>query len=133
MPRFATERTIETLNRGGVASANAEIAVLGVSYKPDVGDLRESPALEIIEQLADLGATLTYHDPHVAELPKFGLRSEPLSEIIERADLTLIVTAHSTIDYAKVVQQAKQVLDFRGVTRGLALAADEGSDRVVRL
>lgn len=133
MPRFATERTIETLNRGGVATANAEIAVLGVSYKPDVGDLRESPALEIMEQLADLGTTLTYHDPHVAELPKMGLHSEPLGEIIERADLTLIVTAHSTIDYSMVVQQAKQVLDFRGVTRGLALSAAEGSERVVRL
>jgi UDP-N-acetyl-D-glucosamine dehydrogenase len=134
MPRFATERTIETLNKSGVASSNSEIAILGVSYKPDVGDLRESPALEIMEQLTELGATLSYHDPHVEELPAFGLRSEPLGEILGRADLALIVTAHSSVDYAEVVKNAKQVLDFRGVTRGLATAlADQESDRVVRL
>ena len=70
MPRFATERAMETLNKAGVATSNAEVAVLGVSYKPDVGDLRESPALEIMEQLTALGATLSYHDPHVPELPR---------------------------------------------------------------
>ena len=131
MPRFATERLVETLNKAGVATANAEIAVLGVSYKPDVGDLRESPALEIMQQLKDLGATLSYHDPHVPELGGFGLSSEPLDEIISRADLTVIVTAHSTIDYAAVVNGARQVLDFRGVTRGIAAAQE--SDSVVRL
>lgn len=131
MPRFATEKTIATLNRSGVATSNAEVAVLGVAYKPDVGDLRESPALEIIDQLRDLGTTITYHDPHVADLPQYGLSSEPLDEIIGRADLTLIVTAHSAIDYAVVVENSKQVLDFRGVTRGITTAAQ--SDRVVRL
>ncbi|MFT4048550.1 MAG: nucleotide sugar dehydrogenase [Solirubrobacterales bacterium] len=129
MPRFATERTIETLNRGGVATVNAEIAILGVSYKPDVGDLRESPALEIMEHLKELGATLSYHDPHVDELPGFGLSSEPLSAILGRADLALIVTAHSSVDYAEVIRQARQVLDFRGVTRGLEVE----SEKVVRL
>lgn len=129
MPRFATEKTIETLNRGGVATSNSEIAVLGVSYKPDVGDLRESPALEIMEQLTDLGATLSYHDPHVPELPAFKLSSEPLAEILGRADLVLVVTAHSSVDYSEVVRGSKQVLDFRGVTRGL----DVESEKVVRL
>jgi UDP-N-acetyl-D-glucosamine dehydrogenase len=132
MPRFAAERTIETLNRTGVATANAEIAILGVAYKPDVGDLRESPALSIMEQLKSLGTTLTYHDPHVESLPGFDLRSEPLDEIVARADLTLIVTAHTSIDYAEVVKNAKQVLDFRGVTRNLEGAGIE-SDHVVRL
>lgn len=131
MPRFATERTVETLNKSGVATSNAEIAILGVSYKPDVGDLRESPALEIMQQLKDLGATLSYHDPHVAELAGLGLASEPLDEIIARADLTVIVTAHSSIDYAAVVDSARQVLDFRGVTRGIESARE--SDSVVRL
>jgi UDP-N-acetyl-D-glucosamine dehydrogenase len=129
MPRFATERAMETLNKAGVATSNAEVAVLGVSYKPDVGDLRESPALEIMEQLTALGATLSYHDAHVDELPAFGLSSEPLGEILARADLALIVTAHSAVDYAEVVANAKQVLDFRGVTRGL----DVESANVVRL
>ena len=129
MPRFATERAMETLNKAGVATSNAEVAVLGVSYKPDVGDLRESPALEIMEQLTALGATLSYHDPHVPELPGFGLSSEPLDAILARADLALIVTAHSAVDYTEVVASAKQVLDFRGVTRGL----DVESAKVVRL
>jgi UDP-N-acetyl-D-glucosamine dehydrogenase len=119
MPRIAVERTIEALNRNGVATSNAEIAILGVAYKPDVSDLRESPALSIMEQLKDLGATLTYHDPHVASLPSFGLESEPLDAILARADLAVIVTAHSSIDYAEVVASAKQVMDFRGVTRGI--------------
>jgi UDP-N-acetyl-D-glucosamine dehydrogenase len=129
MPRFATERAMATLNKAGVATSNAEVAVLGVSYKPDVGDLRESPALEIMEQLSALGATLSYHDPHVDELPGFGLVSEPLDAILARADLALIVTAHSAVDYTDVVRDAKQVLDFRGVTRGL----DVESAKVVRL
>lgn len=130
MPRFATEKTIETLNRDGVATLGAQIAVLGVAYKPDVGDLRESPALEIMEQLVDLGAKLGYHDPHVAELPGFGLASEPLDALLERTDLVLIVTAHNALDYAAVVERSKKVLDFRGVTR--SVAAKE-SERVVRL
>jgi len=119
MPRIAVERTIEALNRNGVATSNAEIAILGVAYKPDVSDLRESPALSIMEQLKDLGATLTYHDPHVPSLPAFELESEPLDAILARADLAVIVTAHSSIDYAGVVASAKQVMDFRGVTRGI--------------
>ena len=131
MPRFAAKRLIETLNKSGVATSNAEVAILGVSYKPDVGDLRESPALEIMQQLKDLGTTLAYHDPHVAELPGFDLASEPLDDIVTRADLVVIVTAHSSIDYAAVVENARQVLDFRGVTRGIAAAQE--SDSVVRL
>jgi len=127
MPRFAVEKTVETLNRQGVATSNSEVAVLGVSYKPNVGDLRESPALSIMERLRDLGATLSYHDPHVESLPAFGLRSEDVADIVARADLVLIVTAHSSIDYAEVVASAKRVLDFRGVTRGI----ESGS--VVRL
>lgn len=119
MPRFCAERTVETLNLSGVATAGAEIAILGVSYKPDVGDVRESPALSIMQRLRDLGATLCYHDRHVDSLPAFGLESEPLSDVIERADLVVIITAHNGIDYREVVEHSKQVLDFRGVTRGI--------------
>ncbi|MFY9489156.1 MAG: nucleotide sugar dehydrogenase [Solirubrobacterales bacterium] len=124
MPRFCVERTVEALNRVGVATSNAEVAILGVAYKPDVGDLRESPAISIMEQLADLGTTLSYHDPHVDQLPGFGLRSEPLPDLLRRADLVVIVTAHSSVDYSDVVSGAKQVLDFRGVTRGLEATAN---------
>ncbi len=119
MPRFCARRAVELLNRNGVATANAEVAVLGVSYKPDVGDLREAPALSIMRQLSDLGTKLSYHDPHVASLPAFGLQSEPLEDLLPRADLVVIVTAHSGVDYAEVVERSRQVLDFRGVTRGI--------------
>lgn len=119
MPRFCARKAVELLNRAGVATANAEVAILGVSYKPDVGDLRESPALSIMEYLRDLGVTLSYHDPHVRDLPAFGLSSEPLDEIVPRADLVMIVTAHGGIDYRRVVENSRQVLDFRGVTRGI--------------
>lgn len=119
MPRFCARRAVELLNRNGVATSNAEVAILGVSYKPDVGDVRESPALSIMRQLSDLGTTLSYHDPHVESLPGFDLCSEALDQILPRADLVVIVTAHSSIDYADVVEQSRQVLDFRGVTRGI--------------
>jgi UDP-N-acetyl-D-glucosamine dehydrogenase len=134
MPRFATKKTVETLNRAGVATLDAEIAVLGVAYKPNVGDLRESPALEIMQHLTDLGAKLSYHDPHVDRLNGFELVSQPLGEVVERADLVLIVTAHDSVDYLDVVRRSKRVLDFRGVTRAIADSlGDEESDRVVRL
>ena len=119
MPRFCARRAVDLLNKTGVATANAEIAILGVAYKPDVSDLRESPALAVMERLAGLGAKLSYHDPHVPELPAFGLNSEPLDEIVDRADLVVIVTAHSGVDYRAVIDSARQVLDFRGVTRGI--------------
>ncbi|MBI4897855.1 MAG: nucleotide sugar dehydrogenase [Actinobacteria bacterium] len=119
MPRFCARRAVELLNRNGVATSNAEVAVLGVSYKPDVGDIREAPALSIMRQLSDLGAKISYHDPHVESLPAFGLRSEPLEDLLPRADLVVIVTAHSGVDYAEVVERSRQVLDFRGVTRGI--------------
>lgn len=127
MPRICTQRTVEALNRDGVATSNATVAILGVSYKPGVGDLRESPALSIMEQLKDLGATLIYHDPYVAELPAFGIASEPLEAVLEAADLAVIVTAHPDVDYREVVERSRQVVDFRGVTRGIE------SGNVVRL
>ena len=73
--------------------------MLGVSYKPNVGDVRESPALKIIELLRELGAEVVYHDPYVRAAGELGLRSAPLEEALDGADLVLIVTAHPGIDY----------------------------------
>ena len=91
--------------------------MLGVSYKPGVGDIRESPALKIISLLRDLGADICYHDPHVPALADFGLRSVPLEEALRDADLALIVTAHASVDYELVARRARLVVDLRGVTR----------------
>jgi UDP-N-acetyl-D-glucosamine dehydrogenase len=95
----------------------SRIAVFGVSYKAGVGDLRESPALKIIEVLTALGADIVYHDPHVPELPELGLRNAGFDDALDGADLAVIVTAHPGVDHDAVVDRAPLVLDLRGVTR----------------
>ena len=127
MPYFCVQRIVRALNDAGKPVRGSRVAVLGVSYKPGVGDTRESPALKIIGLLADAGADLIYHDPHVPELPQYGLRSEDLSDVVAGADLVVIVTAHPEVDHAAVARTAQQVVDLRGVTRGIA------SPSVVRL
>jgi hypothetical protein len=81
-------------------------AVLGVSYKPGVGDIRESPALKILTLLKGLGAELRYHDPHVPALRDHGLQSVSLDDALEHADLALIVTAHPQVDHQLVAERA---------------------------
>ena len=93
--------------------------VVGASYKAGVGDLREAPALKIIELLQSRGAAVAYHDPHVPELTEQHLRSTPLDEALEGIELAVIVTAHPTVDHQAVVDRAPLVLDLRGITRGL--------------
>ena len=118
-PAYCTERVVRTLNDGRKAVNGSRILVLGVSYKPDVGDIRESPALEIVGRLRELGAEVSYHDPHVPELIEDGLRSVELDAALAATDLVVILTSHSGIDYELVVRTAPLVLDFRGVTRGI--------------
>ncbi len=115
MPHHCVAKLQRTLNDRGRAVRDARIAVLGVSYKPGVGDTRESPALKIIELLDELGAQIVYHDPHVAELPGHALRSVALEEAVDGADLVLVVTAHRGIDYDAIAARGVCVLDLRGV------------------
>jgi UDP-N-acetyl-D-glucosamine dehydrogenase len=98
------------------------VLVLGVSYKAGVGDVRESPALKILGGLQALGADISYHDPHVPDLPELGLTSVDLGQGLASADLAAIVTAHPEVDHAEVVSAAALVVDFRGVTRDLESA-----------
>ncbi len=118
MPYHCVAKVERTLNDAGLPVKGARIAVLGVSYKPGVGDIRESPALKILTLLRTLGADLCYHDPHVPSLAEFGLSSLPLEETLLDADLTLIVTAHPSIDHELVTRRARMVVDLRGVTHG---------------
>jgi UDP-N-acetyl-D-glucosamine dehydrogenase len=118
MPYHCVMKVERALNDEGLPTRGARIAVLGVSYKPGVGDVRESPALKIIALLRALGAELVYHDPHVPELPELELSSVPLEEALEDADLALIVTAHPTVDHGLAAERARVVVDLRGVTRG---------------
>ena len=121
-PAFCVERIARALNDAGKPVRGSRVLVLGASYKAGIGDTRESPALKIIRLLRERGAEVSYHDPHVPELPQLGLRSRPLAEALAAADLAAIVTAHREIDYQALVAEAKLVIDFRGVTRGLTAA-----------
>jgi UDP-N-acetyl-D-glucosamine dehydrogenase len=118
-PLWCVQRIERTLSDAGKSTRDAKVLLLGVSYKSGVGDIRESPALKIIRLLRDRGAEVSYHDPHVPELAEFGLSSTDLAEGLPAADLVCIVTAHPEVDHQKVVDEAKLVLDFRGVTRGI--------------
>jgi UDP-N-acetyl-D-glucosamine dehydrogenase len=121
-PQWCVRRIERALNDTGKAVKGSSVLLLGVSYKAGVGDIRESPALKIVRSLAELGAEVSYHDPHVPELPDLGLSNAPLEGSLEAADLVCIVTAHPTIDYADVVERSSLVIDFRGVTRGIEAA-----------
>jgi UDP-N-acetyl-D-glucosamine dehydrogenase len=118
-PAFCVERIARALNDVGKPVRGSKVLVLGASYKGGIGDTRESPALKIIALLRERGAEVSYHDPHVAELPGLGLRSVPFASAAE-ADITAIVTAHPEFDYEALVAAAPLVIDFRGVTRELS-------------
>jgi UDP-N-acetyl-D-glucosamine dehydrogenase len=122
MPYHCVAKVQRTLNQAGLPIKDARIAVFGVSYKPGVGDTRESPALKILTLLKDLGAQPRYHDPHVPTLRDHGLRSVSLDEALEEADLALIVTAHPQVDHRLVAERARLLVDLRGVTRTLGVA-----------
>jgi UDP-N-acetyl-D-glucosamine dehydrogenase len=115
MPYFCVERIARALNDGSKPVRGSRIGIFGVSYKPGVGDLRESPALRIIRLLRERGAEIVYHDEFVPELPEHGLRSEWPEEV----DCAVIVTAHPGLDLERLVREAPIVVDFRGVTRGI--------------
>jgi UDP-N-acetyl-D-glucosamine dehydrogenase len=119
MPHHCVERIERALNDATKPVRGSRIAILGVSYKGGVGDTRESPALRIIELLAQRGAELSYHDPFVPELADLGLRSAELSSLAH-ADAIVLVTAHPGVDHASLVAGSKLFVDLRGVTRGMA-------------
>ncbi len=119
-PSFCVERIERALNEAGKPINGSRILLLGVSYKAGVGDIRESPALKIVRRLVELGGEVSYHDPHVPALSEFGLESVDLEDGLGDADLVAIVTAHPELDYEEVVAAAPRVVDFRGVTRGIA-------------
>jgi len=117
MPYHCVAKVERLLNGAGKPVNGSRIAVLGVSYKPGVGDVRESPALKILSLLGALGADLHYHDAFVPALAEHGLRSEPLEQALTGADLALIVTAHPGVDHDAAVAGVPLALDLRGVTR----------------
>jgi UDP-N-acetyl-D-glucosamine dehydrogenase len=121
MPHYCVELIERTLNDVEKPVRGSRILILGVSYKGGVGDIRESPALRIIDVLAERGAVLSYHDPFVPALPDQGLQSSPL-EAIQDADAVVLVTAHPGIDHFAIVDASRLFVDLRGVTRGMRKA-----------
>lgn len=118
MPYYAVQRVIRALNRDGRAANGANILLLGVAYKPNVSDMRESPALKLLELLRAEGADVEYHDPHVPELRKEKLKSVPLTiERIKAADCVVIATDHRAVDLAPVVDHARRIMDLRNAVR----------------
>ncbi|MEA2234008.1 MAG: UDP-N-acetyl-D-glucosamine dehydrogenase [Solirubrobacteraceae bacterium] len=117
MPYHCVAKVERLLNDARKPVRGSRIVVLGVSYKHGVGDVRESPGLKIVTLLSALGADLRYHDPYVPELAEHGLRSEPLDDVLQDADLLLIVTAHPGVDHDGAVERVPLALDLRGVTR----------------
>jgi UDP-N-acetyl-D-glucosamine dehydrogenase len=119
MPRYVVLRTLEALNESGKAMKGARVLVLGIAYKPDIDDIRETPAAEIIEHLAKLGAEVSYHDPHVpvlADMRKYDLDMNSVDLTAARlraSDCVLVVTDHKAIDWALVGREAPLIVDTR--------------------
>jgi UDP-N-acetyl-D-glucosamine dehydrogenase len=118
MAEYAFNRITGALNSQKRAVNGSRVLILGVSYKPNVSDLRESPSLRILELLIDAGAEVSYHDPHVPHLPEKGLSSVKLSEEgLEQADCVVIATNHEALDLHLVVKFSRQIVDFRNAVR----------------
>jgi UDP-N-acetyl-D-glucosamine dehydrogenase len=116
MPEYWVARVADRLNDQGKAVRRSKVLVVGVAYKKDIDDIRESPALDVIRLLEQRGAVVSFHDPHVARLHEDGveLASVPLSaETLRAADCVVIVTNHSSIDYGLIAREAKLVVDTR--------------------
>jgi UDP-N-acetyl-D-glucosamine dehydrogenase len=127
MPYYARDRIIETLNRAGKAARGSEILLLGVSYKPNVRDLRESPSLKLLQLLRKSGANVGYHDPYVPALPQWGLSSTELTEeALCNKDCVVIVTDHSAVDLRLVVDVAPKLIDLRNAVRQRLLGRPSG-------
>jgi UDP-N-acetyl-D-glucosamine dehydrogenase len=118
MPYHCVERIQRALNDVMKPVKGSRIGILGVSYKGGVGDIRESPALRIMEVLGNLGAKLSYHDPFVPSLPEFGLRNVSLEKATAEADAVVLVTAHPGIDHQAIARESSLFVDLRGITRG---------------
>lgn len=131
MPEVTVQLVADALNSHGKPVNGSEILVIGVAYKPDIDDVRESPALDVIELLRQRDGCVSYHDPHVPRLSidNMEYRSVPLSQL-QNFDCVVIVTDHKSIDYARLCRDSKLVVDTRNATRELR---HEFPDKIVAL
>jgi UDP-N-acetyl-D-glucosamine dehydrogenase len=127
MPRYVISQLAEFLNQVGKPLKGTKICLLGMAYKKDVDDPRESPSFELLELLLERGVELTYNDPHIPRLPKMRHHDNPdmsstelTAEFLASQDCVLIATAHSAYDYAFIVKHSRMVLDTRNATKEVA-------------
>jgi UDP-N-acetyl-D-glucosamine dehydrogenase len=132
MPEHVVAKIGDLLNEERTAVNGARVLLIGVAYKADVSDMRESPALDVLRLLDEKGADLRYHDPHVPELAIDG-RSwksvELTDEELAAADLVVILTDHTSIDWGRVVVRSQRVYDTRNATRGVR----DGREKIRKL
>jgi UDP-N-acetyl-D-glucosamine dehydrogenase len=125
IPYYVVSKTVDALNERNKSIKGAKVLILGVAYKKDVDDARESPALAIMDLFQKKGATVFYHDPFIPSLPTFRkyhfkLNSSPLTKpLLQRLDAVVVVTDHSQVDYAWVVRHAPLIIDTRNVTKNM--------------
>jgi UDP-N-acetyl-D-glucosamine dehydrogenase len=126
MPDYVVQRTTLALNDRGKSVKGANILILGLAYKPDIDDVRESPSFELIEKLSHLGATVEYNDPHVPATHRMRnydlqMRSVPLTpQSLSKYDCVIIATHHSAYDWQMIADHAKLIIDTRGATRNVS-------------
>jgi UDP-N-acetyl-D-glucosamine dehydrogenase len=127
IPSHVVRRAGKLLRKQGKGLKDARILIVGVTYKKDVNDLRESPALDIIEGLRKKKSRLTYHDPYIPylDLPGIKIKSRKLTaELLKKQDLVLIATDHSDLDYKKIVRNSKLIFDTRNILNKKKIKAD---------
>ena len=134
MPRYVVSRVMEAMNDRGMALKGSKVLVLGAAYKPDIDDVRESPAFDVIGLLQKKGALVEYHDPYIPHIHHEydGWHMDSVKDMmksVQEADAVVIVTNHKVYDYKAIVDAAKFVFDSRNATRKVA----RNSEKVVRL
>ena len=132
MPEHVCERVADLLNQDRKSVNGAKILILGVAYKSDVGDMRESPALDVIRILAGKGADLTFADPHVDTLEVEGVTYKDVGtadETLAEADLAVILTDHKAFDYKNITNNAKRIFDTRNATKDVT----SGREKITKL
>lgn len=121
MPEYCVERAMKILNRQGKALSKSKVLVLGIAYKQDIDDYRESPAIDVIEILKDNGAEVDFFDPYIPKYKHKGVLFEGIEEIddtiISKYDLVIITTSHSNVDYELINQNAKAIFDTKNALK----------------
>ena len=133
MPKYVMDKIVHALNLQRKSLNGAQLLILGVAYKKDIGDTRESPALEVIRLILDKKAKFLYHDPYVESLSlnkQKTCRSEPLTAaLVQNVDCVVILTDHSAVDYKWLVEHAQLVVDTRNATH----AVQQGREKIIRI